>query len=105
MAEDVITRILALDSRAEEIIAQARQEATDVRYQTARGIDEVGADLEKRRTDGVTGIETAAGEARESELAKVRGSFRDEAEVITNTSPDGIEKSVQTVLSKVTGLG
>ena len=103
MAQDVVKDILALDSRAEEAMARARQEATEIRYQTASHIDEMKADFDRRTVAEVAHIEADAAAARDAQRAKVAAEFESDASRVRNTPSDRLGSAVARIVAEVKG--
>lgn len=103
MADDVVSRILALDARAEDTLARARQQATDIRYRTAEQLDEILAESGRRKAQEIAKLESEAARRRDAEVAKVRESFRNDAQAIRQVDPSVIQRAVAKVVSRVKG--
>jgi len=101
--EDIITRIIDLDSQAEKIRSQARADAAKIHKDTLQRIENEKAALEKQIAEKTAGIQAEAEKKREAELSQVRKEFSWMAESVKNLPPEKIEHSIQLILSRIKG--
>ena len=103
MSEDVVSAVIALDSRAEELISRARDEAAKIRCETAGRIEEAHATIAAATKEEIAKIEAEAASEREAEIKKVRDEFRARADTIRNAPAETVEEAVRTVIARVMG--
>jgi len=98
---NIITRIIDIDSQAETIRAQARDEAAVIHRDAERLIEQEKRDLEQRTLDKTEQVRAEAARERKVELDRVRKEFSTTAESIKHLPKEKIEKSVQSILSLI----
>lgn len=100
MADDIVERILALDARAEETVARAREEAADTNYKTAARVGKLKDEFEGRKVELVAEVESRAAGERSKELAALRKVMAAEAEGARHVSPEAFQKAADIVAAK-----
>jgi len=102
-SEHIISRIIDLDSNAERIRVQAREEAARMRREAV-----VQAEEKKLLLDGQTAAKAAKIEEdaiieRSREVARVKKEHADQAEAIRAVSAAKMDRVVQMVISGMKG--
>jgi vacuolar-type H+-ATPase subunit E/Vma4 len=102
-SENVVNRIIDLDTLAERIRVRAREEADAVRAETQRRLAEERTQLESRISEQTARIEAEAMKKRNGEVDAVRREFADQAKAVESISPDRMARVVDLVLSRIKG--
>ncbi len=102
--ETVITKILDLDDRAENVRSQAREKARSFEKEAAAAIDEEKKKLERDIAEKTAGIKAEAERKRTSEVEAVRAEYAAKAGAIRNMPESNIAGGVDMILTRLRGV-
>jgi hypothetical protein len=102
-SEDVITRIIDIDTKAEDVKIKAIDDAGKLKLDFSKKMEAELNALEIRITEKRKQINEISEKSRNSEIEKVRKDFAVIADSIKNTGNDKIDKVVDIVLSRIKG--
>lgn len=100
-SEQVVTRILDLDQRAEEIRAAARGEAETISRDTAKRLAAEKERLDQRIAARVAEIETDAAKARAREIEGVNADYDGQVNAVNGISPEKQAGVADMVVSRI----
>ena len=103
MAEDIISKLIELDSRAEEVLAKARREAKSIGSETAKKLEQAKAELQERTKRGTAEVEAREAEERKAKIAEIDAQFEKEAQAIRRTGGAATKRAVEKVVTKAKG--
>jgi|SRR3989339_650785 len=103
-SEDVISKIIDIDSRAEGLKNKAKEDIEVIKSDLAKKKEQELKALEKRIADKNKQINDAAENMRNSEVEKIREEFFKITDSIKNTPEDKIEKAVNIILTRIKGI-
>ena len=103
MSQDIVSRLIDLDSRAEAARAKAREEAEAIRKETERLAGEARAELAERIAAGAAEVEAREGEKRKGEVAAIEAEFAARAEAVRAVKQDAIERAVRAIVETAKG--
>lgn len=102
-SDNVVNRIIDLDTLAERIRARAREEADAVRAEAQRRLAEERAELDRRTSARIAAIEADAIKKRNVEIEAVRKEHAGQAKAVESVSPDRMARVVDMVLARIKG--
>lgn len=105
MPEDIVSRIVELDRRAQEIVENAHAQVERVRAEAVVQARELQKDIQARMGLEVDEVVAKAAAERQAQVAKVRESFRAEAQAVRKTAPEAVNRAVKSVISYLAGRG
>lgn len=100
-SEQVVTRILDLDQRAEEIRAAARGEAETISRDTAKRLAAEKERLDKRIAARIAEIEADAAKARAREIDGVNADYDGQVNAVNGISPEKRAGVADMVVSRI----
>lgn len=103
MAEDIVSRLLEIDRRAEEVRSRARQQAEAVHQETVKRTEAAKAELEERIARGVAEADALENQARKAKLAEIEREFEEEVSRVNGISPEAVKKAVGKVVARARG--
>ncbi|MFA6471463.1 MAG: hypothetical protein WCU00_05415 [Candidatus Latescibacterota bacterium] len=101
--QNIISRIIDLDSRAESIRASAREEAARMLSEAVREAEEKKRLLELQTAEKVKIIAADSAQERAREITKVKNEFEQQAKEIGSVSSDKKDRAVTMILSGMRG--
>jgi hypothetical protein len=101
--ENVISRIIDLDERAELIQSGAREEAGLILTDAGSLIADEKRKREERIADRIREIEAEAATVRANEIESVRKENRGQVEAIEHTSTEKVRSAVNLIVSRIRG--
>jgi hypothetical protein len=102
-SEDVITRIIDIDTMAEDVKIKAIDDVGKLKLDFSKKMEADLNALEIRISEKRKQINEISEKTRISEIEKVRKDFAVIADSIKNTNDDKIDKVVDIVLSRIKG--
>ena len=103
VAEDIVSRLLEIDRRAEEVRSRARQQAEAVHQETVKRTQAAKAELEERIARGVAEADALENQARKAKLAEIEREFEEEVSRVNGISPEAVKKAVGKVVARARG--
>ncbi len=100
MPEDIITRLLDLDSRAEAIHEDAKRQVEAIKAQTLLAVEQARRDLDGKIARGAAEIEAREAETRRANVAEVESALAAEAARVRSTGETAIRKAVDSILRR-----
>jgi len=101
--ENIISRIIDLDTRAESVRAKARDEAVRIQSETVREAEEQKQSLEIQTAERVKLLAAEAARKRTQEVDKVKKEYANQVEGIRTISSEKKDRAVLIVLSGMRG--
>ena len=101
--ENIISRIIDLDTRAESVRAKARDEAVRIQSETVREAEEQKQSLEIQTAERVKLLAAEAARKRTQEVDKVNKEYANQVEGIRTISSEKKDRAVLIVLSGMRG--
>ncbi|MCE5249672.1 hypothetical protein LLG96_05575 [bacterium] len=102
-AENIISRIIDLDSKAENIRSEAHAEAGRIKQDTLKRIEDEKLALQKQIAEKTTRINDDAARKRDEELDRVRKEYKTMAESVKNLPRESVDRSVNRIISRIKG--
>jgi hypothetical protein len=101
--ENIISRIIDLDTRAESIRVRAREEAENIHKEAVRDAEKQKQDLEIRIVERIKKISAETARKRSEEVEKVKKEYANQVEGIRTISSEQKNRAVNIVLSGMRG--
>lgn len=103
MPQDIVSKLIDLDTRAEEARGKARAEAEAIRKETERLAAEARAKSAKVTAAGVAEAEAREEEKRGREVAAIGAEFAARAQAARTVKPETIERAVKAIVERARG--
>jgi hypothetical protein len=102
-AQNIVSRIIDLDLRAESIREQAREEAARIKNDAVQEAEEQKRLLGIQTDSKVKQISIEAAKQRSQEISRVRDEYKQLVEGIKSVSPEKKDRALLVILSGLRG--
>ncbi len=103
MVEDIVSRLIDLDSRAESIHKKAAADVKAIEDETETRRKAALEELAQRTRKGTAEIEAKEAEKRKARVAEIDAEYRAAVQAVQSIKSDAIDKAADKVVSQAKG--